>query len=127
MPSRPQSDDWGLFVSLPTPPSAPGNSAGGFFMSGGSLSPIEALAVGSAAPAVSWPLYFFGAFTVVTVVALCRAKRDDVPKIFAAFASAFGFRGLPRPGASKRGRTIRDDLPASGAKERLSLSTEEQA
>ena len=78
-------------------------------MSGGSLFPIEALAAGPVAPEAAWPLYFFGAFTVVAVVALCRAKRDDVPKIFAAFAAALGFRRLPRQGSSKRadaGRAI---------------------
>ncbi|MBF6209268.1 hypothetical protein IU483_35255 [Streptomyces gardneri] len=28
---------------------------------------------------------------VVTVIALCRAEKQDVPKIFASFAQAFGF------------------------------------
>lgn len=35
---------------------------------------------------------FLGMVVVVTVIALVRANRDDVPRIFAAFASAFGFR-----------------------------------
>ncbi|WP_181724197.1 hypothetical protein [Nocardia gipuzkoensis] len=29
---------------------------------------------------------------VVTVIALCRARRDDVPQVFEAWAAAFGFR-----------------------------------
>ncbi|MGF6883470.1 hypothetical protein ABIA39_004870 [Nocardia sp. GAS34] len=85
-------------------------------MSGGSLFPIEALAAGPIAPEAAWPLYFFGAFTVVAVVALCRAKRDDVPKIFAAFAAALGFRRLPRSRSTKRADASRG-IPATGATE----------
>ncbi|WP_157122204.1 hypothetical protein [Nocardia violaceofusca] len=29
---------------------------------------------------------------VVTIVALCRADKKDVPQIFASFAAAYGFR-----------------------------------
>ena len=29
---------------------------------------------------------------IVTIVALCRADKKDVPQIFASFAAAFGFR-----------------------------------
>ncbi|MEV6071865.1 hypothetical protein AB0L82_35450 [Nocardia sp. NPDC052001] len=39
-----------------------------------------------------WPLLvFFGLVLVVSVIALIRAEKKDVPAIFKAFAEAFGF------------------------------------
>ncbi len=55
-------------------------------------SSMLSVAVESAAMGV-WPVVvFLGVVVVVTVIALVRANRDDVPRVFAAFASAFGFR-----------------------------------
>ncbi|WP_147265783.1 hypothetical protein [Nocardia puris] len=40
-----------------------------------------------------WPaVVFLAVVAIVTVVALCRAPRSDVSKIFAAFVAGFGFR-----------------------------------
>ncbi|MEU1984401.1 hypothetical protein [Nocardia sp. NPDC019395] len=54
---------------------------------------------GSAVAASTWPAaIFLAAITLVTVVALVRAPRSDASNIFAAFAAAFGFRGVGKPG-----------------------------
>ncbi|MFJ9371329.1 hypothetical protein ACIRRA_43965 [Nocardia sp. NPDC101769] len=38
-----------------------------------------------------WPLAVLAiAVTLVTVIALCRAERDDIPTVFESFAAAFG-------------------------------------
>ncbi|MEV6281068.1 hypothetical protein [Nocardia sp. NPDC051832] len=46
-----------------------------------------------------WPLVLLvGGVVVVTLVALCRAEVNDVPKVFASFADAFGIhRHTPDP------------------------------
>lgn len=38
---------------------------------------------------------FIGCMTVVTIIALFRARRDDVPKIFESWSRAFGFARTP--------------------------------
>lgn len=49
--------------------------------------------VRESAAASSWPaLLFLSTVVLVTVIALIRADRDDVPKVFELFAGAFGFR-----------------------------------
>ncbi|MFI5782690.1 hypothetical protein [Nocardia sp. NPDC051570] len=51
--------------------------------------------VASLAATGLWPLLILAtAVVTVTAIALCRADRCDIPKIFTAFAASFGFRGL---------------------------------
>lgn len=58
-------------------------------------------AVGVSATAGIWHvLVFFGVIASVTLVALCRAKREDIPRIFESFAAAFGFRKFEEPGSA---------------------------
>jgi hypothetical protein len=45
-------------------------------------------------------MVFFGVIAIVTLVALCRAKREDIPRIFESFAAAFGFHKLENPGSA---------------------------
>ncbi|WP_280489950.1 hypothetical protein [Nocardia carnea] len=55
------------------------------------LSSIGA-ALGLSATTGMWPvIVFFGVIALVTMVALCRAKREDIPRVFESFAAAFGF------------------------------------
>ncbi|MEV0544384.1 hypothetical protein [Nocardia salmonicida] len=49
--------------------------------------------VGEAASLGVWPVVLLlGAIVLVTVIALVRANRDDVPRVFESFAGSFGFR-----------------------------------
>ncbi|MFD4358046.1 hypothetical protein ACFWPX_36275 [Nocardia sp. NPDC058518] len=49
--------------------------------------------VGEAAAVGVWPVVLLlGAIVLVTVIALVRANRDDVPRVFESFAGSFGFR-----------------------------------
>ncbi|WP_147139602.1 hypothetical protein [Nocardia ninae] len=41
--------------------------------------------------------------TVVTIVALCRTKKEDIPRVFEAFASAFGIHRHPDCSGPERG------------------------
>ncbi|WP_280338633.1 hypothetical protein [Nocardia neocaledoniensis] len=52
--------------------------------------------VGESTALAVWPVTaFLGVVFVVTVIALVRAERNDVPRIFAAFVGGFGFRTGP--------------------------------
>ncbi|MEV6429329.1 hypothetical protein [Nocardia sp. NPDC051463] len=55
------------------------------------LTTILSAVAESAAAGVFPATVFLGAVTLVTVIALCRADHNDVPKIFDSFTSAFGF------------------------------------
>ncbi|MFB7875691.1 hypothetical protein ACFC06_10590 [Nocardia sp. NPDC056064] len=52
---------------------------------------------------------YFSAVTVVTILALCRANRDDVPWIFEAWVAGFGFRG-----PAQRSMADVDELRSAG-------------
>lgn len=52
--------------------------------------------VGESTALAVWPVAaFLGVVFVVTVIALVRAERNDVPRVFAAFVGGFGFRAGP--------------------------------
>ncbi|MFI6960009.1 hypothetical protein ACIBJI_41905 [Nocardia sp. NPDC050408] len=70
------------------------------------LTTILSAVAESAAAGVFPATVFLGVVTVVTVIALCRADRGDVPKIFASFTSAFGFHKHSKSDAAV---TDRDD------------------
>ncbi|MBL1079728.1 hypothetical protein JK358_35540 [Nocardia sp. 2] len=54
--------------------------------------PTVVSALQSLAAASVWPLLIFVcAFTLVSIIAVCRAEKADVPQVFASFAHAFGF------------------------------------
>ncbi|MEU2043802.1 hypothetical protein [Nocardia niwae] len=61
-------------------------------------------AIGPVAAASVWPtVVFLGVIAIVTLVALCRAKREDIPRIFESFAAAFGFHNLVGSGSATGG------------------------
>ncbi|MFI2234506.1 MULTISPECIES: hypothetical protein [Actinomycetes] len=52
--------------------------------------------LGSIAPAGLLPITILAlAIVTVPIVALCLAEKKDIPRVFEAFADAFGFRKHP--------------------------------
>lgn len=72
--------------------STKGFAAGAAALADGTLAAIETTPV----------VVFMACVTVVTIIALFRAKQDDVPKIFVAWSAAFGLRRNDESG-------VRDD------------------